>query len=317
MAEGGKTDMERIGLFSEQGYHTVGDKYPKLDPTFLPFNQAAYKNRQMLPGGSKTKVEGLQSGYFEPTFKRIMEKEAYNDPMKTRRQDRMASQKKNLGGAFVPASGDKKPSGVGSFYGTMTGPGKLEAFSAAIRPRSKKGEVKKNFYTNPGPKGTGYGYLNVTIGKYVENGVDPYDRAALIRQKQAKDAKDKIRGASFKTISAPQPTFDSNPYKTDKTFPAKTKPKTPPPVKPFKYPTPGLAPGGNKAGTFTPYPEHKADVYQPKKKKSVAVNSSGKRFQDTNTVGPRSRPTKSIMALNVTRGMNRNNYKTAQRVMSY
>ena len=30
------------------------------------------------------RVEGLQSGYFEPTFKRIMEKEAYNDPVKNR-----------------------------------------------------------------------------------------------------------------------------------------------------------------------------------------------------------------------------------------
>jgi len=30
------------------------------------------------------RVEGLQAGYFEPTFKRIMEKEAYNDPVKTR-----------------------------------------------------------------------------------------------------------------------------------------------------------------------------------------------------------------------------------------
>ena len=46
--------------------------------------------------------------------------------------------------------------------------------------------MKKNFYTNPGQKGTGYGYLNVTIGKYVENGVDPYDRAAAIRQKQGR-----------------------------------------------------------------------------------------------------------------------------------
>jgi len=246
MAENGKTDMERVGLFKEQGYHTINDRYPKIDPATVPFNQSAYKQRQMLPGGSKTKVEGLQSGYFEPTFKRIMEKEAYNDPVKNRRQHRITSQKKNLGGAFVPASGEKKPSGVGSFYGTMTGPGKLEAFSAAIRPREKKSEMKKNFYTNPGQKGTGYGYLNVTIGKYVENGVDPYDRAAAIRQKQAKDAKDKIRGGSFKTISAPQPTFDANPYKTDKHFPAKVKPKTPPPSKPFKYPTPGLASGGCK-----------------------------------------------------------------------
>ena len=130
----------------------------------------------------------------------------------------------------------------------MTGPGKLEAFSAQIRPREKRGEQKMNFYTNPGQKGTGYGsgssifsflkirflseffknyhptvksYLNVTIGAYVENGVDPYNRASQIRAKQAKDSKDKIRGSSFKTISAPQPTFDVNPYKTDKVFPTK------------------------------------------------------------------------------------------------
>ena len=27
---GGKTDMERVGLFSEMGYTTLGDKYPKV-----------------------------------------------------------------------------------------------------------------------------------------------------------------------------------------------------------------------------------------------------------------------------------------------
>ena len=32
--EGGKTDMERVGLFSEVGYTTIGDKYPKVK--FLP-----------------------------------------------------------------------------------------------------------------------------------------------------------------------------------------------------------------------------------------------------------------------------------------
>jgi len=69
------------------------------------------------------RVEGLQAGYFEPTFKRIMEKEAYNDPVKTRyvfftligslifiysRQQQILSQKKNLGKAFLPSDGDKR-----------------------------------------------------------------------------------------------------------------------------------------------------------------------------------------------------------------
>ena len=30
---GGKSDMERIGLFSEMGYTTIGDKYPKVHLT--------------------------------------------------------------------------------------------------------------------------------------------------------------------------------------------------------------------------------------------------------------------------------------------
>ena len=30
MAENGKTDMERVGLFKEQGYHTINDRYPKV-----------------------------------------------------------------------------------------------------------------------------------------------------------------------------------------------------------------------------------------------------------------------------------------------
>ena len=36
--EGGKTDMERVGLFSEVGYTTIGDKYPKVGNgmTFCP-----------------------------------------------------------------------------------------------------------------------------------------------------------------------------------------------------------------------------------------------------------------------------------------
>ena len=51
----GKTDMDRIGLFSEVGYVSVGDKYPLVDPSFKPFNEAAYKKAQMLSGPTKKK----------------------------------------------------------------------------------------------------------------------------------------------------------------------------------------------------------------------------------------------------------------------
>ena len=35
--------------------------------------------------------------------------EAYSDPVKRRRQDRLTEAKKNLSKAFVPSSGSKKP----------------------------------------------------------------------------------------------------------------------------------------------------------------------------------------------------------------
>ena len=50
----------RVGLFSEVGYTTIGDKYPKLDPNSRPFNTEAYKKKQMLPGGSKTRYEKMR-----------------------------------------------------------------------------------------------------------------------------------------------------------------------------------------------------------------------------------------------------------------
>ena len=45
-----------------------------------------------------------QSGYFEPQFKRIMEKESYIDPVKLRRQERLQKGKKNIGKSFLPSN---------------------------------------------------------------------------------------------------------------------------------------------------------------------------------------------------------------------
>ncbi|XP_075356332.1 cilia-and flagella-associated protein 96 isoform X2 [Mycteria americana] len=102
----GKSDMERIGLFSEMGYVTIGDKY--VSHYMRPFNEAASKNRQMLPGGTK-KLSSLQAGYFEPQFVRIFDGEAYSNPVQLRRRYRLAESKKNLGKAFLPSNGDKLP----------------------------------------------------------------------------------------------------------------------------------------------------------------------------------------------------------------
>ncbi|XP_036022396.1 UPF0602 protein C4orf47 homolog isoform X2 [Onychomys torridus] len=172
--ETGKTDMERIGLFSEMEYVTVGDKY--VSPFNRPFNEAASKKRQMLPGGSK-QMSSLQAGYFDTQFARIFEGEGYVSLNQVRRRFMMAESKKNLGKAFIPSSGEKKPSGLGSYYGTIGGP--VPFFSAQLRPRDKYQPPGKNLYTNPGKKGTGYGYANVTIGKQLAHSADLYDAAKL------------------------------------------------------------------------------------------------------------------------------------------
>ena len=46
-------------------------------------------------------------------------------------------------------------SGQGSHYGTFSGP--TGAFSAATKPKEKYKAPGKNFLTNPGKKGTGFG----------------------------------------------------------------------------------------------------------------------------------------------------------------
>ena len=62
----------------------------------------------MLPGGAKTR-SALQSGYFSDKFNRVLESEAYSDPIKQRRQHRLTESQRNIGKAFLPSSGEKLP----------------------------------------------------------------------------------------------------------------------------------------------------------------------------------------------------------------
>merc|ERR1711971_848209 len=125
-----KTDMERLGYFSEAGYSTIGDKYPRVDPNSRPCRGASYK--------------------------RIMEKEAFSDPVQLRRQQRLKKAKKIRGrGIWIPSDGAKLPTGLGNHYGTFTGA--INHFSNQTKPQEIKKE-KPNVITNPTKKGTGYGY---------------------------------------------------------------------------------------------------------------------------------------------------------------
>lgn len=304
----GKTDMERVGLFKEMTFHTIGDPYKA--PASLNFNQAASKGKQMLPGGTKT-VSALQHGYFAEKFTRILENEAYSDPVKIRRQWRLQAAKKNIGKAFVPSSGDKMQSGLGSHYGTLSGP--ISAFSPNARPHGSTKSAGRNFLTNPPKMGTGSGYVAVTLGDYHKYMSDPYDRSREVIKKDSEVHKRQVKGGAFRLNMAPRALFDVNPYQSDKPLPPKRSTSKRNDFKPFKPTSPAKHPGGMKAGTFDPYPSHSTEPYKVKGKRTINVtNNSGKVFLPI--PGPKSAPVSSVINQNVIRSVNSQNYKTIRTV---
>jgi hypothetical protein len=60
----------------------------------VTFNEAAYKNKQMLSKSSKERSTGSMAGYFDTEFKPM--RASYIDPVSMRRQDRMKEKKKNI-----------------------------------------------------------------------------------------------------------------------------------------------------------------------------------------------------------------------------
>lgn len=322
----GKTDMERIGLFSEMGYISLGDRYPKSDPRSKPFFEAAYAGKQMLPGGSKTR-SALQAGYFEGTFKRVMEKESYTDSIKNRRRDRIAEDKKKISTkAFLPSSFTKKPSGKGNTYGTFAGTHK--SFSPNLKAGKNYVTPGRNFTTTPGKKGTGYGYCHVTFQKYPEHSIEPYDQGKVMRRKDLKAHNESVKGGSFKLGMHPKSLFDANIYRSDKAVKPTKSHSTPSPklvIKtPFRPSNPAKKIAGCKAGTFEEYPKHSTDFYIPKNKVMQVLDAKSKTLANAKTrgifhpsPGPKSIPTKSVLEQNVNRGMNRNNYKAVKQVLAF
>ncbi|XP_067673317.1 cilia-and flagella-associated protein 96-like isoform X2 [Haliotis asinina] len=303
-----KNDMDRVGLFQEMGYISIGDKYKTPG---VQFNVSASKGKQILPGGSKEK-SALQHGYFAEKFNRVMEGEAYSDPIKMRRQRRQEEAKKNLSKAFLPSSGEKKMSGLGSHYGTLGGP--IAALSPGEKPGKPYKSPGKNVMTNPGKEGTGFGYVHVTLGKYPAHMVEPYDSVKEKAKKENEGHRKLVKGGAFKLNMHPQALFDSNPYRSEKALPPVRKSSSATlkrnDLKPFKPSSPGKHPGGSKIGTFDPYPSHSQDPYNVRVKRQInVVNKSGKIFVPSQ--GPKTTPCISIVDQHVKRSINIQNYRSA------
>ncbi|XP_049898957.1 UPF0602 protein C4orf47 homolog [Epinephelus moara] len=307
----GKSDMERVGVFKEMSYISVGDKYNP--PTSRPFNESAYRSRQMQAGVAKQRC-ALQNGFFEKSFKRVFEREALSDPVKLARQNRIQQAKKNLGKAFLPCNGVKKPCGSGSYYGTLSGP--VESMSPLSVARKVNRAPGRNIVTSPPKKGSGYSYPNVTLSKIELYASDPYNRAKEAMKKEAAIHHSKIKDGPFKLNLHPRDYFQGNPYRSDKPLPPANK-SLPAAQKvstvPFKPSSPSKKIGGMKAGTFGTYPSHSADPYvirrsKPTKQEPIFCP----------VPGPKSIPVKSIITVNVNRSVNSANYtSTIPAVMTF
>ncbi|XP_071396083.1 cilia-and flagella-associated protein 96-like [Centroberyx affinis] len=301
----GKSDMDRLGVFKEMGYISIGDKY--IPATYRPFNESAHRSRQMQAGVAKQGC-ALQSGLFDPTFRRIFEREALSDPLRLARQNRIQQAKKNMGKAFVPCNGTKKSSGSGSYYGTLSGP--VEAMSTLTIPRKTKASSGRNIVTSPPKKGSGYSFPNVTLSKMELYASDPYERAKEQLKREVVTHRSKLKGGPFKLNLHPRDFFHGNPYRSDKPLPPAQKPLPPTqkqfPV-PFKPSSPSKQIGGMKAGTFDVYPSHSADPYVARRSKPT--KQEARVFRPA--PGPKSTPIKSIINLNVNRVVHSANYTSS------
>ncbi|KAJ0002845.1 hypothetical protein NQD34_007994 [Periophthalmus magnuspinnatus] len=306
----GKSDMERLGIFKEMGYISIGDKYSP--PNNRPFNESAHRSRQMQAGYATQRC-ALQNGFFEKTYNRIFEREALNDPIRLARQYRNQQAKKILGKAFLPSNGIKKPCGSGSYYGTLSGP--VEAMSPQTLPRKPHKSPGRNIMTSPGKKGSGYSYPNVTLSGIELYASDPYDRAKEILKKEVLSHHSKVKAGPFRLNHHPKDFFQDNPYRSDRPPPQANKKlpsiKKASPV-PFKPSSPSKRIGGMKAGTFDTYPSHSTDPYTIRRSKAI---HQGPVFHPA--PGPKSTPVKSIVMHNVNRIVHSANYSsTIPAVMS-
>ncbi|XP_008292509.1 cilia-and flagella-associated protein 96 [Stegastes partitus] len=307
----GKSDMERLGVFKEMSYISVGDKY--TPPVSSPFNESAYRSRQMQAGVAAQRC-ALQSGFFDKSFKRIFEREALSDPLRIARQQRIQQARKNLSKAFLPCNGVKTPCGSGSYYGTLSGP--IEAMSPLSVTQKGHRLPGRNITTSPPKKGSGYSYPNVTLSQMELYASDPYDRATEVLKKESAIHRSKLRDGPFKLNLHPRDYFQVNPYRSDKPLPPAHKPHPPAqkssPV-PFKPSSPSKQIGGMKAGTFDTYPSHSADPYVIRRSKPANQEPV---FHPA--PGPKSTPVKSIITVNVNRRVHSAKYpSTIPAVMTF
>ncbi|KAF5393999.1 hypothetical protein PHET_12439 [Paragonimus heterotremus] len=272
-----KTDLQRLGIFKEMSYHTIDDPY-------VPFQSAPYVQRtnprgvppMYLSGGFSKKKAANSDGYFAP-FESIHVGDGslkYVDIMLQMRKD---AKSKRIGrGEWIPNGPTKLRAGTGSLYGNLQE--RFDAFDPALKVVPKVHEPK-NFYTSPGKKGTGYGYVDVCLNPFPnwQSGDSPVEVARQIYLSQTADHVAKLKGRHpFIPMCHSLDAFDKNPWAkgdplapggpVSMTFGVAGFPKSMQIGPTFVPSHPAKKDGGMKDGTLSKFPEYSSEPYiQPSK----------------------------------------------------
>lgn len=159
-----KPDLQRLGIFKELSYHTIGDPYVPFNANLISRAPASKNLPPLYLAGGYGKTKAANSdGYFHP-FTSINVGDGgmnYADIQKAYQRSQKAKFLTPTG--WIPSSGRKLRCGTGSYSGNFQEI--YEALDPAVHAKTRVPQ-QKNFYTNPGKKGTGYGYPHVCLNPF-------------------------------------------------------------------------------------------------------------------------------------------------------
>lgn len=284
-----KSDLDRVGLFREMGYISLQDPYRGKDLD-RPFCYDRRKGKQFQAAG--TKSGKTQDVFFDTKYSRVFEGECYSEPLQRDRKTRNDRLKKNLGAPFKPSSDLGRRAGRGTLSAAF------ESQHSAMSPLKKQispgKPLGKNFVTKPGRQGTGYGYVDVTIGKTYDYQSTNYEPIKTQTTEEHQQHKKKMIGGPFVSHHHPQALFDSNIYKGQdgKNAVADEKPKER--KKDFIPFRPSHPSKSGAQGCLNPYPKQegvaKQDDVKPPKVETKIFKPPG---------GPKTMVSTSIALINV------------------
>jgi len=292
--------MNKLGVFQQPSYITIGDEYKK--PSQVPDR---HKHPQFATAPGK---KGQGAGLFEKEYKSLHEGDKYVDAGTHEKKYQLEQAKKRPAEVFRYTSPPKKAAGSGNNYGcfnTHRHETEYHVLQKGELP-AKRTSPSRNFMTSPPKKGT-FGTPGTTIGKgteltYISN---PYDAEHKKVLAEAREAARKITSnghSPFRSACRRQGCFDesgvtgaSKVFGMDRALPEKKQNMAstlPPCPVPFRPSSPGKK-GFNC--TINKFPEYKEDPIEIRERKRREEAKKAKPDMIWKPIsGPKSVPCKTV-----------------------